>query len=344
MLYYPWRNEDIDLKANFESFKEHFQHIQEIIRSNEAMFSQNADEIAKAYDDLERRGPPENIWDTVAPNAEYQQAQRQDQGTVTVTEREVGRDNEPNENVDLVSNSTTANRSELHERYSAQLGKTLMTVQEYRPMMRSLNKQQLQVLKIPRKLCKDTIIALKRHLPSPMYRIFLSGPGGVGKSHIIKLVYYERMKLLKMLSGYFEPDELPILLTAFTGTAAFGIEGMTLHSALGLSCGPNNKSQYKPASSERLNTLRSRLGKLKLLVIDEVSMVGADLLYHIHRRLQDITGKDQVFAQVLINVNIANCSEEGIALLKSREISKSDVSYPTSESLHVFKTNKDVDE
>jgi hypothetical protein len=31
MLYYPWRNEDIDLKANFESFKEHFQHIQEIV-------------------------------------------------------------------------------------------------------------------------------------------------------------------------------------------------------------------------------------------------------------------------------------------------------------------------
>jgi hypothetical protein len=53
---------------------------------------------------------------------------------------------------------------------------------------------------------------------------------------------------------------------------------MTLHSALGLSCGPNNKSQYQPASSERLNTLRSRLGKLKLLVIDEVAMVGADLL------------------------------------------------------------------
>jgi hypothetical protein len=55
---------------------------QEILCSNEAMFSQNADEIATAYDDLERRGPPKNIWDTVAPNAEYQQAQQQDQGTV----------------------------------------------------------------------------------------------------------------------------------------------------------------------------------------------------------------------------------------------------------------------
>jgi hypothetical protein len=99
-----------------------------------------------------------------------------------------------------------------------------MTVQEYIPMMRSLNKQQLQVLKIHRKWCKDTIIALKRDLPNTVYRIFLSGTGGVGKSHIIKLVYYERMKLLKMLSGYFKPDELPILLTAFTGTAVLALK------------------------------------------------------------------------------------------------------------------------
>ena len=294
MLYYPWRDEDVDLKANFETFKDHFHQVQETIRANEAMFSQNADEIARAYDDL----PPENIWDTVAPNAEYQQAQQQDQGTVT--EREVGPNNELNENVDLVSNYTTANRSELHARYSAQLGKALMTVREYRVMMRSLNNQQLQVVRIHRKWCKDTIIALKRDLPSPVYRIFLSGPGGVGKSHIIKLVCYETMKLLKVLSGHFEPDELPILLTAFTGTAAFGIEGMTVHSALGLSCGPNNKAQYQPPSSDRLNTLRSRLGKLKLLVIDEVSMVGADLLYHIHRRLQDITGKSDRFGGISI--------------------------------------------
>lgn len=122
----------------------------------------------------------------------------------------------------------------------------------------------------------------------PEYNVFLSGPGGVGKSHVIKLIHYETMKLLKPLFRHFEPDELPVLLTAFTGTAAFGIEGMTLHSSLGFSCGPKNQKQYQPAGSEKLNTLRSRLSKLKLLIIDEVSMVVADLLYHVHRRLQDI--------------------------------------------------------
>ena len=65
--------------------------------------------------------------------------------------------------------------------------------------------------------------------------------GGVGKSHIIKLVHYETMKLLKPLSGYFEPDDIPVILTTFTGTAAFGIEGMTLHSAMSFTAGPRSK-------------------------------------------------------------------------------------------------------
>lgn len=52
---------------------------------------------------------------------------------------------------------------------------------------------------------------------------------------------------------------------------------------------------------------------------------------------------DQAFAQLLMRVRTANCSQEDIALLKSRVVSKSDASYPT-EALHVFKTNKDVDE
>lgn len=147
-------------------------------------------------------------------------------------------DENENENVDLVPASTTENCSELHARFSAELGQALMTPQEYRAMMQSLNLKQMEVLKFHRKWCKDMIFALKHDQPTPEYRIFLSGPGGVGESHIIKFVHYETMKLLKVLSGHFEPDELPLLLTAFTGTAAFEIEGITLHSAFSFSREP----------------------------------------------------------------------------------------------------------
>ncbi|KAM9365022.1 ATP-dependent DNA helicase PIF1-like [Pholidichthys leucotaenia] len=269
-----------------------------------------------------------------------------------------------------------------------------MSPQEYRAVMRSLNTKQLEVVMFHRKWCKDAIFALKHDRPMPQFKVFLSGPGGVGKSHVIKLVHYTTMKLLKPLSGHFDPDELPVLLTAFTGTAVFGIEGMTLHSSLGFSSGPKNQKQYQPAGSEKLNTLRSRLSKLKLLIIDEVSMVGADLLYHVHRRLQDICGTsdqdsrfggvsvlavgdlyqlpvysyarlhgslweenfklmeltesmrqkdDQHFAQLLMRVRTATCTQDDINLLKTRVVTKTDSSYPAN-ALHVFKTNKEVDQ
>ena len=47
-----------------------------------------------------------------------------------------------------------------------------------------------------RNWCKKAIIALKEGKPVEPYHVFLSGPGDVGKSHAIKLIYYsEFLKL-----------------------------------------------------------------------------------------------------------------------------------------------------
>ena len=123
--------------------------------------------------------------------------------------------------------------------------------------------------------------------------------GGVGKSHVIKLIHSDTLKWLK-LSGIFEPDDVIALLTAPTGVAAFNINGMTLHSALLL--GRSKYSGFQPLSHERLNSLRSKLSRLLLVIIDEVSMVGSNMLLEIHKRLQQIKGvsDDAVFGGVSI--------------------------------------------
>ena len=115
--------------------------------------------------------------------------------------------------------------------------------------------------------------------------MFLSGSGGVGKSHVIKLVHSDTLKLLK-LSGSLQLDDVTVLLTAPTDVAAFNINGMTLHSALLL--GRTKYSSFEPLNHDRLNTLRSKLSHLMLVIIDEVSMVGANMLLEIHNRLQQI--------------------------------------------------------
>lgn len=59
---------------------------------------------------------------------------------------------------------------------------------------------------------QKAIIALRNNNRIKPYRLFLSGPGGVGKSHIIMLIQSDAIKLLR-LSGELEPTDVPVLLT-----------------------------------------------------------------------------------------------------------------------------------
>merc|ERR1711867_354172 len=76
-------------------------------------------------------------------------------------------------------------------------------------------------------------------------------------------------------------------MSAFTGTAASLIEGMTLHSAFGFEYGNKHYSLSDKLRDARKNILKN----LKLIIIDEISMVKADMLYQLDLRLQEIKEK-----------------------------------------------------
>ena len=59
---------------------------------------------------------------------------------------------------------------------------------EYRKLMRGLNTKQRQIVMFHRNWCKKAVIALKQNKPIEPYHVFVSGPGGVGKSHVINLI------------------------------------------------------------------------------------------------------------------------------------------------------------
>ena len=75
---------------------------------------------------------------------------------------------------------------------------------------------------------------------------------------------------------------------------------MTLHSALLL--GTSKYTGFQPLSHDKLNTLRTKLSNIALIIIDEVSMVGSNMLLEIHKRLQQIKGvsSDVTFGGVSI--------------------------------------------
>ena len=78
-----------------------------------------------------------------------------------------------------------------------------------------------------------------------------------------------------------------VLQTAPTGKAAHNIHGMTLHSAFALPV-TELHGEMPNLSSDVLNTLRSKLLCLKLIIIDEISIVGSKILSQVNNRLKAI--------------------------------------------------------
>ena len=79
--------------------------------------------------------------------------------------------------------------------------------------------------------CKSYIQAMKNNEKLQGYKIFLSGPRGTGKTHVLKLIQRDIYHFL-CTTVNADPDQPLVLMTAPTGTAGFQIGGSTIDSAL----------------------------------------------------------------------------------------------------------------
>ena len=95
--------------------------------------------------------------------------------------------------------------------------------------------------------------------------VVITGPAGTGKSHVIRRAI-ERAKQEGRRVG----------VAAMTGSAALLIGGRTLHSLLGIGLAKGD-AKTLAAKAQVNKTLRKQLERLEFLVIDEVSMLDADL-------------------------------------------------------------------
>jgi len=90
------------------------------------------------------------------------------------------------------------------------------------------------------------------------------------------------------------PDHITTLLTAPTGTSAFNIDANTIHSAFHITAKFLN-DKYTPLREEHVSKMRTTLGSVLILIIDEISMVGLKLMTYIHGRLQQIKRDENGF-------------------------------------------------
>ena len=91
-------------------------------------------------------------------------------------------------------------------------------------------------------------------------------------------------KLLLHRGG--DPSKSRILLLAPTGVAAININGTTIHSGLGIIGGKG----FFPLSDYMRASLRNKLSEVRIIIIDEISMVFSKLLFQLNQRLSEIFG------------------------------------------------------
>ena len=124
--------------------------------------------------------------------------------------------------------------------------------------------------------------------------MFVSGVGGTGKSFLIKTIH-------ALVNSMWEKETKSTVcaVTAPTGLAAFNISGVTIHRLLQLPIEHEGKrAGYWKLAKEALKVMRASLSQLRLLIIDEVSMVSSLNLAYIHLRLDEIFAKDEWFGGV----------------------------------------------
>lgn len=104
----------------------------------------------------------------------------------------------------------------------------------------------------------------------------------------------------------------------------FLLDGTTFHSGLAFKFGSNQHT----ISKERLDKLKKQLEFVEVVIVDEMSMVSADDLYHLHKRLQDVFDSKDDFggrAVILLRDLLQLTSVQGEQIFKKPKLSKNRV-------------------
>ena len=276
MLFVPWRNEQKDLLHSFDTYKAHYNSVQMSLIPKRNEYEHHIEELELARQMMEDE---QREYDQTAPNAKQENREAEEEGS-----------KESEQFVYFNPSRVVEHRHydigiELQSTCSVPPVETtgiMLPDDEYLTLLRSLNLRQREFFNhiVHWIKCKD----------EPVYA-FLTGGAGVGKSVVIRALYQTLYRILNLKDGE-NPDDKRILLCAYMGFAAFNISGQTICSAFHKKM---YKGTYNHLSADELNTFRIKYRHLKVVIIDEISMVGNMTLSFIDTRLQQLTGSKAAF-------------------------------------------------
>jgi len=287
LLFHPWRSEAL-LIGDSETYTEAFMKLKEIDNSIEIKmeeYNHKSVELDAAIADVETLQESDlgQGWDKVAPSAQAIEREDEEEGVQDCDEfQDLA---PPTDEIRCYShiNNDNSKPSKVEIMFNC------LPDQEYFDLIKVLNKEQ-----------RIFFMQFLHHMKTqatPIYA-FLTGGAGVGKSVVVKAIYQALIRFYN-IGADNNPDDPKVLLSSPTGKAAFLINGQTIHSLFRI---PANQgyTEYRPLTSDKLNALQCQLRHVKLLIIDEISMVGNRMFSLIDQRLQQIKGCTQIFGGISV--------------------------------------------
>ena len=145
MLYYPWFDEQANLLGGYPSYEAHYRHVCDTVHSNESKYTkEDIDEI-----DVDENGPPEHLWNSIAPSTEEHRLQSMAEGSEQLTEVS---------QQDLQDNQNILAQSSLHVRFESSANKQEIPPEQYRQYLRDLNDEQKSIVMFHREWCKKAVL------------------------------------------------------------------------------------------------------------------------------------------------------------------------------------------
>ena len=280
MLFLPWRDESVDLLSGTDTFENSFSLRKSFLAHKIKQYEFNAEMLDAALqianDELT------DAFDELAPNTQQTEAEDEAEGSFESEKYVQFNPERPVEQriYDIGADVGIPSR-QITEESSVRLPED-----EYLKLVESLNVKQREFF--------NHVMQWVKTEKEPMYS-FLSGGAGVGKSVLIRALYQALHRYLCSTEGE-NPDDVRILLCAYTGKAAYNIGGSTIASAFHQKINQSQQSLH----CDELNTFRTKYRNLKIIIIDEISMVGNRSLALIDSRLQLLTGIKKPFGGISI--------------------------------------------
>jgi len=131
--------------------------------------------------------------------------------------------------------------------------------------------------------------------------IFITGPGGTGKSILIK-------EIIK----YCNNNNIKFGVTASTGSAALLIGGRTIHSYLGIGIGNKSPRELFRDNRYRLPHIIKKIRELEVLIIDEISLIDKNLFEIISCYLSLVRSNIEPFGNIQIVISGDFCQLEPV--------------------------------